>query len=415
MPSLSVCMIVRDEESVLPRCLRSVRDLADEILVVDTGSKDRTAEIARSMGARVFHYPWHDDFAAARNFAMDQATGDWILQIDADEEFYPPDVPRLRDLIRRDDIDGVHLVLRNFFPSEATQTDESLEDPMSHPHSVNHFPRLVRNRHTLRFTGTIHEGIRHFEHALVSDLSIFHYGYAQEDGRKQRRFERNRRLTLRNIEKHPDDPLAHYYAATTCLAAGLHDEAEQHFLDMVRQADLQQPRQTHFYQMANCHLATLATLRQDYAAAEQFARAALGPDPDYLDPWLRLGEACFFQDKFQEAESAFCRYLDILGALPQNARPARYSLYLTGEAHYAWFFLGRLAQLRNDLKAAQNAYQQSIALNPRAWGPHYFLGLLYFQIEQTAEAERLWRKALDLDPQNVAVRQALADLCGKQP
>lgn len=82
---LSVSMIVRDEESCLEKCLRSVIG-ADELVVVDTGSKDRTKEIASMFAARVFDFPWVDDFAKARNYSLQQCTGDWIMVVDADEE-----------------------------------------------------------------------------------------------------------------------------------------------------------------------------------------------------------------------------------------------------------------------------------------------------------------------------------------
>jgi len=398
MPSLSVCLIVKNEERVLPRCLRSVQELADEIVVVDTGSSDGTVEIAQAHGARVFHYQWHDDFAAARNYAMDQATGDWVLQIDADEEFYRPDLTHLREIIQRDDIDGVHLVLRNFFPSPATQTDESLPDPKNYPHSVNHFPRLVRNRPHIRYSGAIHEGFRELDHVLVSDVSIFHYGYAQEDERKNRRFERNREMTLKNVEANPDDPIARYYAATTCLSSNLHDEAERHFLDMIRLAEPEHPRQKHFYQMANFHLATLATLSGDREAEERFAREALKHDPEYLDPWLRLGEACFFLEKYWESERAFRRYLEVLQELTESVRTTKYTLYLTEEAHYAWFFLGRLAQLREDFQSARECYEKAITLRDSVWGPHYFLGLLYEE-KGDPRAEYHLSRAADLNPE----------------
>ncbi len=90
---LSVCMIVRDEEKVLSRCLKSVEGIADELIVVDTGSKDNTITIAKDFDARVFHFEWCDDFAAARNESLKHATGDWILQIDADEELPASSVP----------------------------------------------------------------------------------------------------------------------------------------------------------------------------------------------------------------------------------------------------------------------------------------------------------------------------------
>ena len=85
MVKLSAALIVRDEENHLGACLQSIAKLVDEIVIADTGSRDRTREIAFAHGARVLDYQWHDDFAAARNYAIDQASGDWILYIDADE------------------------------------------------------------------------------------------------------------------------------------------------------------------------------------------------------------------------------------------------------------------------------------------------------------------------------------------
>ena len=95
-PMLSICMIVRDEETTLPRCLKSVQDVADEVIVVDTGSKDNTVSIARDFGAKVYHFEWRDDFAAARNESLKYASGDWIFQIDADEELLPGSISHLR-------------------------------------------------------------------------------------------------------------------------------------------------------------------------------------------------------------------------------------------------------------------------------------------------------------------------------
>ena len=92
-------MIVRDEQDNLPRCLASVQGLFDEIVVVDTGSKDRTVEIARSFGARVFDFVWVDDFAVARNAALARATGDYAFWLDADDLVDPPERVKLEALL----------------------------------------------------------------------------------------------------------------------------------------------------------------------------------------------------------------------------------------------------------------------------------------------------------------------------
>src|SRR5687767_12493572 len=97
MPTLSVCLIVKNEERYLAQCLQSVRGLWDDLVIVDTGSTDRTVEIAESFGARVFHFTWCDDFSAARNFCLDQITTDWILSLDADETIAGRDHALIRE------------------------------------------------------------------------------------------------------------------------------------------------------------------------------------------------------------------------------------------------------------------------------------------------------------------------------
>ena len=94
----SLCMIVRDEEQDLAECLESVADLIDEIVVVDTGSTDRTCEVARRFGSRVFDFPWVDSFAAARNESLRHATGDWIFWLDADERLTDANRTKLQRL-----------------------------------------------------------------------------------------------------------------------------------------------------------------------------------------------------------------------------------------------------------------------------------------------------------------------------
>ena len=83
---ISACMMVKNEEEMLPRCLNSIKHLIDELIVVDTGSTDKTIEIAESFGAKIYHHPWENNFSKHRNQSLGYATGDWILLVDADEE-----------------------------------------------------------------------------------------------------------------------------------------------------------------------------------------------------------------------------------------------------------------------------------------------------------------------------------------
>src|SRR5581483_7060685 len=104
---LSICMIVRDEAAGLPRCLASLAGVADELVVVDTGSLDATPALAEAAGARVIRIAWPRDFAAARNVSLDAATGDWCVVIDADEELAPPMRAALRETVERADAAGL--------------------------------------------------------------------------------------------------------------------------------------------------------------------------------------------------------------------------------------------------------------------------------------------------------------------
>ena len=99
--TLSLCMIVKDEEELLPGCLEAIDGAVDEMIIVDTGSTDRTVEIAESFSARVLHFPWNGSFSDARNAGLDAATGDWLFYLDADEHLIPEDAPKIRELLGR--------------------------------------------------------------------------------------------------------------------------------------------------------------------------------------------------------------------------------------------------------------------------------------------------------------------------
>ncbi|MCK4301565.1 MAG: glycosyltransferase family 2 protein, partial [candidate division Zixibacteria bacterium] len=110
-------MIVKDEEELLPGCLDSIRDWGDEIVIVDTGSTDRTIEIAESYGARVYHQPWEGDFSKHRNYSIELATCDWVFIIDADERFNKKDVPLLLNSVNREEHKIISVNIFNLYGS----------------------------------------------------------------------------------------------------------------------------------------------------------------------------------------------------------------------------------------------------------------------------------------------------------
>jgi len=191
---VSACMIVRDEERFLGNCLTSLRDLVDEVVIGDTGSTDKSPEIAREHGASVFDIPWKDNFAAARNAVIDRARGQWILAIDADE--------RLRPFSKKDLFSALHRTSKWAFYSMLCHKRDWT------PYWVL---RVFRNDRRIRYRGTIHENIREglervlfLERGEVGylDIVLDHFGY---EGDQVHKYRRNFPLILNELRVNPEN------------------------------------------------------------------------------------------------------------------------------------------------------------------------------------------------------------------
>ncbi len=222
--TLSLCMIVRDEEEMLPRCLAAARDAVDEIVVVDTGSTDATIELARSFGARVIEREWTGSFAEARNASFEAATGDWLLYLDADEVLVAEDAAALRELTGRTWREAFYLV-------ETHHTGE-IGDGTAVTHNAL---RLLRNRPEYRFEGRIHEQVAHRlpagqpERVEASRVRVDHYGYlgAVRDRREKSR--RNIELLRRQLEESEPTPFLCFNLGSELAAAADAEGAREQF------------------------------------------------------------------------------------------------------------------------------------------------------------------------------------------
>ncbi|MGQ9712859.1 MAG: glycosyltransferase family 2 protein [Desulfotomaculales bacterium] len=139
-PSATLCVIARNEEEAIPSCISSARHLVHEIIVVDTGSADRTKEVALECGAQVFSFCWKQDFAAARNYALELATGDWILVLDADEVLGWVEADEFARLLADPNVEGYFVQIRNYLDGGRGVAEDQVV-------------RLFRNRPGYRFEG----------------------------------------------------------------------------------------------------------------------------------------------------------------------------------------------------------------------------------------------------------------------
>jgi tetratricopeptide (TPR) repeat protein len=213
-PSVSLCMIVRNEEADLPHCLDTAADLVSQIVVVDTGSTDRTREVATGYGARIYDFPWVDDFSAARNESIRHATGDWIFWLDADDRIDETNRRRLQSLFAGLPDENIGFLMTYLALREAPSGQDSAADHL----------QLFRNHPQIRWEYRVHEQIlgsieRLGGRAVRTDIVIHHLGY-QDHGVVRQKLERNHRLLLLDLADHPDDPIVLFNLGRTTLRLG---------------------------------------------------------------------------------------------------------------------------------------------------------------------------------------------------
>ena len=221
MGTISLCMIVRDEEAVLARCLESARPIVDEIVVVDTGSVDATRTIAARYG-RVLELPWADDFSAARNFAFDQGTCDYLMWLDADDVIPADQVPAF--LALKEELDGgVDLVMLPY---------RTAFGPQGEPAFVYCRERLVRRGAGFRWQGAVHECIVPRGNIRYGEAAVEHRKEGPGDG------DRNLRIYEALLERGEElDVRGQFYYARELLAHGAHDRAEAAFRAFLERPD----------------------------------------------------------------------------------------------------------------------------------------------------------------------------------
>lgn len=200
MQTLSLCMITKNEEKNIKACLDSMVNIADEIIIVDTGSTDKTIEIAKSYGAKVFSYKWNDDFSEARNISLEKATKDWIIVLDGDEVLPKEDGKKLKNIINATSMEALYLRLENIVDNK------SLGDAV--------VLRVFRNNKLYRFRNKMHEQVIFSieenggkDKIQATNLKILHYGYDPKIYNMVDKQKRN----LKILESYPEEERDGYF------------------------------------------------------------------------------------------------------------------------------------------------------------------------------------------------------------
>lgn len=301
--TLSLCMIAKDEEEQIARCINSAKGFVDQIIVVDTGSTDRTVEIARELGAEVYHLQWQDDFSQARNESLKYAKGDWIIVLDCDEELDQNSALLLKEAINRENYSGYWLTCINIINGKPQ----------------NKFPsfRLFRNKPHFRYECPIHEQIlpavlKHTKPEQIGklDVYIYHYGYEVSTVKQHNKIERNIRILQKAREQYGNAGFVNYYLGVEYQRANDYQTALHYYLQSLAVTDDQVPYKPSLIKnIGHCYLHE----NKPQAALKVIDRY-LDVYPDYADLIYLKGVILLQLDQYQQALACMNACLAMKGA-----------------------------------------------------------------------------------------------------
>ena len=341
---LSLSMIVRDEEAQIEDCLRSVKDFADEMVLLDTGSVDGTISLAQACGARVERMEWPGDFAPARNAALEHVSGDWVLVLDADEKLRSEAIPQLKALMAQPDVLVINLLRHELGAAMAPYSNVS---------------RLFRRHPRIRWSKPYHSMIDESVNALLTEEpgwrvanctepALLHEGYRPDLLAGSDKAERLRQSMESWLQDQPDDP----YACAKLGALEVSDGNRNRGISLLRHGLEQLPEgdgssAERYELLLNLGIALAC---EDSDAAVQCYREALEqPLETRLSLGARLNLAALLMQR-NELEEA----VQLTTTACQRAP----------EVALAWYNLGLMERRRGDLLAAIKAYERSLSVNP---------------------------------------------------
>ncbi|WP_286154911.1 glycosyltransferase family 2 protein [Bacillus sp. FJAT-27264] len=355
MTTVSLCMIVKNEEKNIERCLASARPFVDEMIVVDTGSTDQTIQLCRAAGAQVYSFEWNNHFAEARNYSLEQATGDWILWMDADEVIDVSAAGNWNEQLAIADVPLFNVHLVNYI-GEAPDPNETFH--IAHT-------RLFRNGIGLRFLYPIHETLN-VEEILIGEkaprsigqiegLIIYHYGYLQPYVTAKQKNERNLRLLLQEWNTDNSNPWTEYHLASEYYRTGQYEQAFNFVnLSIARFLNSGKLPPSLLYNLKYSCLIIMDSLENIPTGIDK----AIKLYPDYINLYFYKGVALF---KSKEYSSAIEQFEQCILMGEDNIT----HLILKGSGSFhPWYYKGKCLEQLQEPKAAAKAYEEALNLYP---------------------------------------------------
>ncbi|RJR45968.1 MAG: glycosyltransferase [Desulfobacteraceae bacterium] len=394
--SISLCMIVKNEEKYLEECLTSVRECADEIIVVDTGSSDRTVEIARSFHAEVFLHPWENDFSKHRNQSLGYAGGEWILWMDADERLEPGGSSSIREAVTLQDADSLLLTMVCFFDNRTRQ-------------SWNNAIKLFRNHRGIHFEGIVHNRVVGCQSTKFCPAKIYHLGYdiGAEDVRKK--FLRTSTLLRRAIEEEPLNFKHHHDLAVALSSVHRFRAAVQEGLTAIRLHEQALSSDINILWTYFVVASSYYNLRLP-DEARSVAEKALSLNPDHFDSYFVLASVCADQDDMDGFSAAYDRFVEATTRYRENPHLA--GPLLVNKIDEQWRLeieYGRLLLKRGKHKEAEEKFLIASRISSDPAAAFRLAAAICRDHSQPASASRLLGKALEsgIEPHRGKFEKAL--------
>jgi glycosyltransferase involved in cell wall biosynthesis len=349
---ISLCMIIKNEEKMLEDCLNSVKDIVDEIIIVDTGSEDKSKEIAKKFTDKVFDYKWNNNFSDARNFSLSFATKEWILILDADERISNKDNKKIKELTNRNDADAYVFNWRDYTNDSraegwtSSQGDEYEESNIASGFYVSKVLRFFKNKREYLFEGNIHE---------TSNSSI----------------ERNGGIIL-----HTNIVIHHLGNLNREKFLNKRENYSELLKERLNKRDFKEKTEDYICYELTKELSNL----KKYSEAEIYIKRAIEIDSN-LEYIRALSSLYLIENKLEEAEK-------LLRELVER-EPGNWGSQSN---------LGIIYSKKGEYNKAIRKFEKAINLNPNFASAYFNLGVVYKTKGKYNKAKEFFNKATNLNP-----------------
>lgn len=307
---LSICMMVKDEEKNLNRCLNSIKELLDkslaELIIVDTGSKDNTVEIAKEYTNKIYFHPWNNDFSGMRNKTMEYAKGEWIFILDADEKV--DEVSKLEELLNSNKLNKYNTVIM--------QVKSLTELKKENKTALNPSPRLFKNDGEFKYVGTVHNQPVYKSPLLTTDITLTHYGYILSDRNlMNKKFNRTKKILEDELIKDPNNV---YYQFQLGVTYDMHGDKKDSLREFKKAYNLlsnksKKDKFDRIYIYGS--YARSAFSNGKFNEAIEICYEGLEIRHEYLDLHYILGISLMQIGEIDKAIDVFLKYLDLIEGL----------------------------------------------------------------------------------------------------